>query len=420
MLCRFLSPTGWELCAGKDGVGFLVSLDRVVQSVSFPAPTVDHWFHLAAVYDGAQISLYMNGVLVAWKAATGKLTPCLDRPLIGRRPEAKDGFQGQLSDLRLWGVARSGPEIARCLWGRLKGDDEGLLAYWKCIPVEDPAQLVDSGLSGLHGRAVGADWVSSDLLIGPSTLAALVGDLNRELKELRGQRAKLREDLAAQQRQTSALDGQLKTLSQREVELKGRVQALEKQNERIAVLEADLAARAADLARVSAQLKALSEKYGAQTSLEELIRRANDEVTRARSALSAQGGAYQLGRVTLDLKMLPGPGGVGLSFPSADQLASLGDGQLSSLSVDFTSRDQAERAEAGAARIPDVGGYTEVVARRKLAEAGYLVETCYQAVPPDTTALSRVNRVVNQLPAAGSELPPASNVIIFVGKSSQA
>jgi hypothetical protein len=156
---------------------------------------------------------------------------------------------------------------------------------------------------------------------------------------------------------------------------------------------------------------------GAQVSLQELIKRSNDEVTRAREALEARGGAYRLGRVSLELKMVPGAGGVGLSFPTVEELARLGNTSLSTLNVDFDPKSQGEQAAVVKRTVPDVTGVTEAMARRKLAEAGYVVEVNYQAVVA-SGGLNQVDRVVMQLPAKGTGLAPGSTVVLFIGKQS--
>jgi outer membrane protein assembly factor BamB len=50
-------------------------------------------------------------------------------------------FNGLISDVRLWSVARSKEEIAATFERRLVGDEEGLAGYWSCARPGGPAEL---------------------------------------------------------------------------------------------------------------------------------------------------------------------------------------------------------------------------------------------------------------------------------------
>ena len=54
-----------------------------------------------------------------------------------------NGYKGNLSDVRIWNVARTPEQIAANYTNRLTGTEEGLVGYW---PLKDPAiSPIDTG-----------------------------------------------------------------------------------------------------------------------------------------------------------------------------------------------------------------------------------------------------------------------------------
>ena len=70
----------------------------------------DQWNHLAATYDGARLSLYLNGTLDGSVAAGA--CPHPSQPLrLGQLPSYGRGFDGLLDELRIYNYALRGAEI---------------------------------------------------------------------------------------------------------------------------------------------------------------------------------------------------------------------------------------------------------------------------------------------------------------------
>ncbi len=71
------------------------------------------WYHVAAVYDGAAMRLYLNGTQVGSTAKTGTLATSSSVPVsIGRNPDSYGYFSGALDDLRIYQRALSAAELA--------------------------------------------------------------------------------------------------------------------------------------------------------------------------------------------------------------------------------------------------------------------------------------------------------------------
>ena len=84
--------------------------DASLVTTGIPMP-LNQWWHLAGVFDGAQLRFYINGILVA--SAPGRLGPTNTGPIRlgamdGAQPEA---FEGLLDEVTLYNRALSGDEI---------------------------------------------------------------------------------------------------------------------------------------------------------------------------------------------------------------------------------------------------------------------------------------------------------------------
>jgi hypothetical protein len=99
-------------------------------------PAMGVWHHVAFVLDrtdagGPLETLYVDGVAVATGAAApDKLTPLAS--WIGSLDGTNDDFAGQMDEIRIWNVARTGPQIQDDMDGTTPADAPGLAAYFDC------------------------------------------------------------------------------------------------------------------------------------------------------------------------------------------------------------------------------------------------------------------------------------------------
>lgn len=414
------AATGFELRATATKASIMVTVDRQHYEVETDSGLArDRWSHLAATFDGRLISLYVNGVLKASRPAQGSYTPYPDELRIGQNSFWTDrSFAGALAEVRLWDQARSGEDILRGLYRRIESGP-ALLARW---PLDEGAgaEAADRGPSRrFAGTLAGASWIRADLpprvaaSAAPAVVvdsAALAHDLGKRVRDLEG-------DLERSREQGKAHELRMQEAARIEVEQRDKIQALEKQLAALASVEKDLAAEKKTREDLEATVHQQEQKAGA-ISLATLIRNTNREIEAARAELASRGGAYRLGRVTMELRMLPGPSGSGAIFPSAEAMDRLSGDQLSKLQLDFESDRPAEAPEPAKAIVPNVLGQTETLARRRVAEAGLLLETDAQAVPAAGGERDLVGRVVNQLPPPGEQAALNTTVHIFIGQAS--
>ena len=91
----------------------------------------NQWHHIATTYDGAEMKLYIDGVLENSLAATGAITSSTDPLSIGY----SIGFNlypfiGKIDDVRIWDVARNLSQISATMNGSLLGNEAGLVANY--------------------------------------------------------------------------------------------------------------------------------------------------------------------------------------------------------------------------------------------------------------------------------------------------
>ncbi|WP_426481092.1 endo-beta-N-acetylglucosaminidase H [Chryseobacterium sp. R2ACT005] len=109
---------------------FVVSINNVQQKLaSATALNANTWYHVAATYDGANMKLYINGVLDATKAQTGNVnsTGAFN---IGYLYNTSRNFNGKIDEVRVWKRALSQTEISQNMCN-VTVPATSLAAYWK-------------------------------------------------------------------------------------------------------------------------------------------------------------------------------------------------------------------------------------------------------------------------------------------------
>ena len=104
--CYLLGAHGLQLRLGKSGTGTLL------QSKSELA--VNEWSHIAAIKDGNEVRIYINGELDT-EDETGQTTVDNEQNLfIGKRPQfATEGIEGVVDEIRIWRKALSEDDIRK-------------------------------------------------------------------------------------------------------------------------------------------------------------------------------------------------------------------------------------------------------------------------------------------------------------------
>jgi len=111
--------------------------------LSTTVTTVGEWYHVAGVYDGSEIKLYVNGVLEASSAHSGPMSTTNDNFYIGVDATTwVEFFNGSVEELSVWSKALTESQIQTVMNNSLSAayyqtNDSGLVAYWKFDELED-------------------------------------------------------------------------------------------------------------------------------------------------------------------------------------------------------------------------------------------------------------------------------------------
>jgi hypothetical protein len=165
------SDGGWELRVGGGVPRFVVNIggtDYVAQPGSpFLGLRPGAWYYLAGVYDGQQIQLYLNDVvLTPATAATGTIGANADYLTLGLSPDPSEGqsnFEGLIYDVRVWGEALT-PDRVRSdfLIGRSETPaPEGDLRAWYPMVEGAGTTLYDHSGNTNDGTLNAVMWVST-------------------------------------------------------------------------------------------------------------------------------------------------------------------------------------------------------------------------------------------------------------------
>lgn len=103
---------------------------------STTTPQQDEWYHIAAVYTGSKMNLYVNGVLENSRNKSGNIYPSQDEFILTIASWAVNhteyrAFEGQIDEVSIWNRALTEVEINETMNNLLIGDENNLLAYYR-------------------------------------------------------------------------------------------------------------------------------------------------------------------------------------------------------------------------------------------------------------------------------------------------
>ena len=138
--------------------------------------TPNQWTHIAAVYNGTEIEVFVNGVSQGITASAAELPDGTEEWRIGRSWDLADYFQGTIDEVRIWNRALCKSEIQNNMNCELNGAHEGLTAYYKFnqgITGADNAgmtMLVDAAENNFNGvlnafalTGTASNWTSGNV-----------------------------------------------------------------------------------------------------------------------------------------------------------------------------------------------------------------------------------------------------------------
>ncbi|MEN9655148.1 MAG: hypothetical protein RL311_56, partial [Bacteroidota bacterium] len=97
---------------------------------------LNEWHHIAGVFDGSSLKIYIDGVLNNSVAASGNITPSSVTAIkvaIGCKytySSPSEFFKGNIDEARIWNLARTATQIRQSFMSQLQGDESGLVGYY--------------------------------------------------------------------------------------------------------------------------------------------------------------------------------------------------------------------------------------------------------------------------------------------------
>ena len=104
-------PDGWLFDTFENRFRFLASSLSTTVVASNSTLPLNEFTHVAAVYDGSSISLYLNGLLDATTPSTGLLPINNLNARIGANSNGGNLFNGIIDELAVWDVALTAEQI---------------------------------------------------------------------------------------------------------------------------------------------------------------------------------------------------------------------------------------------------------------------------------------------------------------------
>jgi hypothetical protein len=136
---------------------------------------LNEWSHVAVTADGTEFRMYIDGALVNQVSCTfgGENQSPL---LFGASSDCGETFPGFIDEVRIWNTAKSDIELNESYDCTITDPPADLVGYWNFDEEEESQTILDSSLSGFHGR-LGAtlDPGDDDPVRVPSTAPLICG-----------------------------------------------------------------------------------------------------------------------------------------------------------------------------------------------------------------------------------------------------
>jgi hypothetical protein len=168
---------GYSLQVSRDSgsVGILAYIGGAYRTAYAPKPASGKHF-ICGTYDGKYLRTYIDGELAKETAYSGSISYSYNNAVMigaepdsGSNPQAGYYFKGKISNVSIWNRAITAEEVKYYYENGLKGNEHGLVAYYK-IDEGESNKVYNSSLYkdeyNLDGTISGATW---DIVSLPET-----------------------------------------------------------------------------------------------------------------------------------------------------------------------------------------------------------------------------------------------------------
>ena len=121
----------------------------------------NQWYHVAAIYSGGSLRLYLNGLLVASQALAGNIAADLSVLTLGKNPIANNSyFNGKIDEVRVFNIGLTNTQLQRMVYQEVK--DNATQVRGEIIP-KDVGALPYANMVRYYRMDVYKDDIIDDL-----------------------------------------------------------------------------------------------------------------------------------------------------------------------------------------------------------------------------------------------------------------
>ena len=393
------------------------------------------WWHISAVYSNRgqtiEAMAYSRGRPAARSTLQHEGQP-LDANVVTDVSQIGGGFtthlptqtlgtftNGAYADLRLWSTARNTKDTEVGRESRLVGNESGLAGYWMFDEAEGTV-FYDSSPNGNDGERIvrAFEWErQSGLELG---IGSVEGDrkdhlATKQVDHLDAMRNARQHELDAHAPRRAAVEAELRDLEKLRQDTEQSIaEQTRDSEEELERKQKELEDERGEIVR--AEEEEMKKKSASNTiRLGAFITHVQEDMRVSRENIrSRYGRLYGLDTLSMDVRMIPGFGGVGLHLPDPNKVSDAA--RLSTLTLEFKAKREEQEAKPESAWVPNLEGTTELFARRKLTEAGFKVDSVYQVVDDKSPENGRViKQIYTQTEDGKAEL--GSVIGLVIGRS---
>jgi len=121
---------GQDLYKGFQASIYLGNLTSALINWGGGQPTLNTWYHLAGVYDGSTLYLYVNGILKNSTPISSALVNNARTVSIGSDNGGQKFFQGLIDEVSIWNIALSAQQVNSSMSVPWSGTETGIKGLW--------------------------------------------------------------------------------------------------------------------------------------------------------------------------------------------------------------------------------------------------------------------------------------------------